>query len=103
MGRFIADFSYALITDAPATGRAQGGIISTGAMIGQGFDQLRRGIQSDDWAKTIGGAVKAGAILPGVPSVQINRSVNAVNDDWESGWEFFLAAMFGRDRVAMVK
>jgi hypothetical protein len=50
--------------------------------------------------RTIGAAVGTGAlVIPGIPAVQFNRLMEAIEASPEAGWEAFVAAVFGWDKT----
>lgn len=68
------------------------------------ISQMKDSSDSDDIPKIIAGLVGMGAIVPGVPSVQLKRSIDAYTDKdaWEDPWETFMQSIFGADRVARI-
>jgi hypothetical protein len=50
-----------------------------------------------DPAKVLGSAVGAGSLWFPIPAVQLKRVIKAGSDDWESGWEAFVAGIFGKE------
>lgn len=108
LGRYVAHVAQLMVTEQtwnrPVDTLPQLSQFTSGASMV--INQMKDSQDSDDVQKIIAGLIGMGSIVPGVPSVQLKRSTDALfsgaKDGWKDPWETFVQSVFGADRVPRI-